>query len=143
MDLPDNMDGYGELSMVNLPHLRTLRVTAWNKSSIIFALVIVPNPSESLTLENTSDHDDEPFSSQRGFDSLLLTRIHEFWEQRTGLTSLPPLSLSVDGSGDHTQPPDLLDQSRLLDLLCEHFHIQGVIIREPVNVSVCKDLPAY
>jgi hypothetical protein len=106
MDLPDNMDGYDELSMVNLPHLRTLRVTAWNKSFIIFALVIVPNPSESLTLENTSDHDDEPFSSQRGFDSLLLARIHEFWEQRTGLTNLPPLSLSADGSGDHTEDPD-------------------------------------
>jgi hypothetical protein len=96
-------DGAGPLDVVDLPRLRELHVTEDNRNYMAFALSILPDPSTELALGNTSVANEGSLNSQGGFDSIVTSRMRQFWQRRTGLSTLPLLSLTAEDLGGHEE----------------------------------------
>jgi hypothetical protein len=101
--LPSQVFGYKSFDMVVLPRLRELHVAEQSRPWMLFAMSILPDPSNYLALENASDAIEGPLNLQEGFDGVIISRIRAFWKQRTGLSTLPPLSLTAEDLGGHEE----------------------------------------
>jgi hypothetical protein len=109
-ETPQNTD---EIITIDLPRLVTLAIDQAQNEALPF-LRLLPNPSQRFEIQGTPGSDGVWTGAGVGEDSVIPTRLQQFWHAATGAAQLPPMKLDIHSS--YTAKQALEDESWMNDV---------------------------